>query len=81
MRAEANKFQAVVIRLAVEKNKIGLDVAVAVILPFTEQWVIEIPARQRCVGGEQVDEGPSVARPTSCCAGRIFLACNRAENG
>ena len=28
----------------------------AVVVPFAEQWVIEMPARQQRVGGEQVDE-------------------------
>jgi len=56
MRAEAHKFKAVVIRLAVDENLIRPDVAVAVIVPFARQGVIEIPVRQRCVGGEQVDD-------------------------
>ena len=56
MRAEAYKFEAVVIWLAVDENEIRLDVAVAVIVPFSGEWVIEIPARQRRVSGEQVDE-------------------------
>ena len=55
MRAEAHEFEAVVIRLAVDENEIRPDVAVAVIAPFAGQWVIEIPARQRRVGGEQVN--------------------------
>jgi hypothetical protein len=55
MRAKAHKFEAVVIRLAVDENEIRPDVAVAVIAPFAGQWVIEIPVRQRRVGGEQVD--------------------------
>jgi hypothetical protein len=56
MRAKAHKFEAVVIRLAVDENEIRPDVAVAVIAPFAGQLVIEIPARQRRVGGEQVDD-------------------------
>jgi hypothetical protein len=56
MRAKAHKFEAVFIRLAVDENEIRPDVAVAVIVPFAGQWVIEIPVRQRGVGGEQVDE-------------------------
>ena len=52
MRAKAHKFEAVVIRLAVDENEIRPDVAVAVIVPFAGQWVIEIPARQWRVGGE-----------------------------
>jgi hypothetical protein len=34
MRAKAHKFEAVVIRLAVDENEIRPDVAVAVIVPF-----------------------------------------------
>jgi hypothetical protein len=56
MRAQADKFEALVIRLAVDQNEIRPDVAVAVIVPFAGKWVIEIPARQRCVVGEQVDD-------------------------
>ena len=33
----------------------GQPEAIAVIVPFAGQWVIESPARQRRVGGEQVD--------------------------
>ncbi len=56
MRAKAHKFEAVVIRLALDENEIRPDVAVAVIVPFAGQCVIEIPARQRRVGVEQVDD-------------------------
>jgi len=47
MRAKAHKFEAVVVRLAVDENEIRPDVAVAVIVPFAGQRVIEIPARRR----------------------------------
>ena len=67
MRAKAHQFEALVIRLAVDQNEIGPDVAVAVIVPFAGQWVIEIPARQRRVGGEQVTT--SISRASS------FLVC------
>jgi hypothetical protein len=56
MRAEPYKFQAFVIGLAVEENEIRPDVAVSVIVPFAGQSVIEIPARQRRVHGEQVND-------------------------
>jgi hypothetical protein len=56
MRAKTHKFKAVVIRLPVNENEIGPDVAVAVIVPFAGRWVIEIPAWQRRVGGEQDDD-------------------------
>jgi hypothetical protein len=50
MRAKAHEFEAVVIRLAVDENKIRSDVAVAVIAPFAGQWVIEIAACRRRAG-------------------------------
>jgi len=56
VRAKAHKFEALVIRLAVDQNEIRPDVAVAVIVPFAGQWVIEIAARQRRVAGEQVHD-------------------------
>jgi len=56
MRAKAYKFEALVIRLAVDQNEIRPDVAVAVIVPFAGQWVIEIPAWQWRVVGEQVHD-------------------------
>jgi hypothetical protein len=56
MRATAHKFEAILIRLAVEENEIRPDVTITVILPFAGQWVIEIPGRQRSVGGEQIDD-------------------------
>jgi len=56
VRAKAHKFEAVVIWLPVNEHEIGPDVAVAVIVPFTGRCVIEIPAWQRRVGGEQDDD-------------------------
>ena len=56
MRTKAHKFEAVVIRLAVDENEIRPDVAVAVVVPFAGQWVIEMPARQQRVGSGQVDD-------------------------
>jgi hypothetical protein len=56
MGAKAYEFEAVVIRLAVDENEVRPDVAVAIIAPFAGQRVIEIPARQRRVGGEQVND-------------------------
>ena len=56
MRAEAHKFEVVVVRLAVYENEIRPDVAVAMIAPFAGQRVVEIPLRQRPVGGERVDD-------------------------
>ena len=44
MRAEGHKFEAVFVRLAVDEDEIRPNVAIAVIVPFAGQWVIEIPA-------------------------------------
>jgi hypothetical protein len=35
MRAKSHKFEAVLVRLAVEENEIRPDVAITVILPFS----------------------------------------------
>ena len=67
MRAEAHKFEAIAARLAVDENEIRSDVAVAVVAPFAGQWVIEIPARQRRVGGGKLTT--SISRASS------FLPC------
>ena len=48
MRAKAHKFEALVIRLAVDEDEIRSDVAVTVIVPFAGQWVVETPARCVC---------------------------------
>jgi hypothetical protein len=55
MRAETHQFEAVIIRFAIDENEIGLDMAVAVIAPFTGKHMVEISSRQRLIGGEQVD--------------------------
>ena len=41
---EAHKLEARVIRLAVDENEIGPDVAVAMIAPIAGQRVVDIPA-------------------------------------
>jgi len=80
MRAKAHKFETFVIRLTVDENEVRPDVAVAVIVPFAGQWVIEIPVRQRCVGGEQVDDLHQLGvQLLAVPAG--FLPCSRAESG
>jgi hypothetical protein len=48
--SKAHEFEAVIVRLAVNENKIKHYVAVAVIAPFAGERTIEIPAWQRCVG-------------------------------
>ena len=42
---KAYKFEAVVIRLAVDENEIRLDVAIAVIIPFPGKWVVYLTSR------------------------------------
>ena len=56
MRTETHEFETVIIRLAIDENEIGFDMAVTVIAPFSGQRMIEIPARQRSICGEQVDD-------------------------
>jgi len=65
--SQAHEFEAVVIRLAVDENKIRSDVAVAVIAPFAGQWVIEIVARQRRVGGSRLTASISKASSFLLC--------------
>src|ERR1700693_431288 len=49
VRAEADKVQARLVRLAVDQDEVGPDVAIAVIAPLAAERVIEIPPRQRLV--------------------------------
>jgi len=56
VRAKAHQFEAVSVRLAVDKNEIRPDVAVTVIVPFAGQRVIEIPPRERHVGREELND-------------------------
>ncbi len=46
MRAEPDKLKGRIIRLAVDQNEVGSDVAVAVIAPLAAERMIEIPSRQ-----------------------------------
>ena len=61
MRAEADKLKAGLVRLAVDQNEVGLDVAVAVIVPFAGERVIEIPPGQRLVLRQQRDGFQEIA--------------------
>jgi len=56
-------------------------VAVAVIVPFAGQWVIEMPARQQRVGGQQVDDLHQQGIQLLAGADRIFLSGSPAESG
>ena len=53
MRAKTHEFKIGVIRLAIDQDEIGHDMAVAVIVPLPRQPVIEIPARPPSVGREK----------------------------
>ena len=53
MRTKPHELETVGIRLAIDENEIGADVAVPEILPFSGERVIGVVARQRSVGGEQ----------------------------
>ena len=44
MRPKANQIKVLIIRLAVNKNQIGFDVAIAMIRPFACQRMIEVAA-------------------------------------
>ena len=46
MRAEADEFEASLVRLALDQNQVGSDVTVAVITPFTTERMIEITSGQ-----------------------------------
>lgn len=54
VRSEAHEFERLGIRLAVDENEIGPDVAVPVIGPFTGQPVVEVAPGKGVVVGEQV---------------------------
>jgi hypothetical protein len=46
MGAEPDKLKGRIIRLAVDQNEVGSDVAIPVIAPFAAERMIEIPLRQ-----------------------------------
>lgn len=52
IRAE---LEARIVRLAVDQDEVGPDVAIAVIVPLAAERVIEIPARQGVVLRQRVD--------------------------
>jgi hypothetical protein len=56
VRAEAHQIEVFVVRLAVNENEIGPDVAIAMIVPLAGQRMIDIAARQWRVGGKKVDD-------------------------
>lgn len=57
MRPEPDEFETVLVRLSVNQHQVGLDVTVAVIGPSAGERVVEIPTRERYVGGQLIDDG------------------------
>lgn len=55
MRAEAQQFEAFSVRLAVNEDQIGADMAVAMIVPFANQGMIDVTRWQERVGRQNVD--------------------------
>jgi hypothetical protein len=55
MRSKSDPFQPGFVRLAVNQNEIGPDVAVAVIAPFSRQGVIEETSRRNSIVGKEID--------------------------
>src|SRR5437764_11689191 len=49
VRAETDKLKARVVRLAVDQDQVGPNVAIAVVAPVATERVIEIPPRQRFI--------------------------------
>jgi hypothetical protein len=67
MSTETNKIKAFIVRPAVDRHQIWLDVAVAMIGPFTRQWMIEVSLRQGLSAASM--STMSIRRPSS------FLPC------
>jgi hypothetical protein len=55
MRAETHQLETAGIGLAIDQEKVGLDVTISVIFPLASEWVIEIPPGQRLVSRKQID--------------------------
>jgi hypothetical protein len=56
MRAEPDELQAGFVWLPVNQDEVGSDVAIAVIVPFAAERVIEVPPGQRLVFHQQRDD-------------------------
>lgn len=56
MRTEPHQIEVRIVRLSIDENEVGPDMAVPVIAPFAGQRMIEVSARQRNVRHEQPDD-------------------------
>ena len=81
MRAEPDKLQAHVVRLAVDQDQVGSDVAVAVIAPLAAERVIEISPRQRLVLGQHSDGFEQLGVEAFAVPSGFFALCSRVESG
>jgi hypothetical protein len=81
MRAEPDKLKGRIIRLSVDQNEIGSDVAVAVIALLAAARMIEIPSRQWPVLRQDGDGFEKAGHRGAWPAVRISRACNRGESG
>jgi hypothetical protein len=54
VRAETNKLEAGVIRLAVDEHEVRPNVTIAMIVPFAGQRMIEVASRQRLIPSQHV---------------------------
>ena len=59
MRAEADEFEASLVRLALDQNQVGSDVTVAVITPFTTERMIEITSGGSCSSFDNISTASS----------------------
>jgi hypothetical protein len=55
MRAETHPLKTAVIRLAIDQEKVGLDVTIPMIFPLAGERMIEIPPGQGLVSHKQID--------------------------
>ncbi len=55
MRTKTNQIKVLIAKLAVNQDKIGLDVAVAMIVPIAGKGMIAMTRRQRPVSYKQID--------------------------
>ena len=55
MRTETNQIKVLIVKLAVNQDKIGLDMAVAMIVPIAGKGMIAMTRRQGPVSYKQID--------------------------
>ena len=81
VRAEPDKLKACIVRLAVDQDEVGPDVAIAVIAPLAAERMIEIAARQRLILRQHADRFEQQRHRGACCAVPISPVCSRGESG